>query len=87
MSTRAVPVILERSPGGAHGWTIEVDGQGQFKCCTATHALGLAMRSLGLLGAGHEERRRVSRLLASELDRKRRAEVTAEVPVEERSAA
>lgn len=77
--TRAVPVIVERSPGGGRGWCIRVDGKGRFLFCTAVEALEVAVRKLGLLGADLTERVRVARLLSAELGRMRRAEITAEV--------
>ena len=86
--TRAIPVVVERSPGGGSAYHIQVNGRAKFIARTTQEtALEFAALRLGLLGAGPEERARVVGLLAAELGRLRRAEVTAEVPAHERSAA
>jgi len=85
---RAITVSVERSPGGGHNWNIEVDGAVDFKRFTRDReAIDFAMRVLGGLGAGPEERARVAGLLERELRRVNRAVVTAEVPAGGKAAA
>jgi len=82
--SRAVPVVMEKSPGGGHGWMLSVGLVRDFKFCAPLDAMGWVSRMLGQLGATEGERFQVCQLLASELERKRRAEVTAEIaaPIE-----
>ncbi len=80
MSTRAIPVVVERSPGGASGWWIKVgERAGIYMSCSELTALGKLREEMIALHMGREERMRVERLVLRELDRKRSAEVTAEV--------
>jgi len=86
--TRAVSVIVERSPGGGSAYHVRVDGKAKFLMrTTEAIALEFAARKLGLLGAGPAERARVVALLLSELRRLRRAEVTAEIPANDNGKA
>lgn len=85
---RAVPVVVERSPGGGNAFNVRVNGRAKFLIRTTQEtAIEFTARRLGLLGAGPAERARVTALLASELRRVRRVELLAEVPARERSAA
>lgn len=92
MRTRAISVIVERSPGGP-SWTIRLADASRlyfrrFAFCTQAEAIGFAAEKLDGLRASTEEKARVLGLIVRELARVRRAEVTAEVPVsEERKAA
>ena len=80
--TRAVPVIVQRAPGGGSAYHVRVDGRARFLMrTTEAIALGFVAQKLGLLGAGPAERARVVALLQAELRRLRCAEVTAEVQV------
>jgi len=82
MATRAVVVVVERSPGGGHGWYTELSGERVWRPGTLSRvALGWVRRHMVSLGATEEECRRVDRLILAELAHKRRAEVTAEVPI------
>ncbi len=85
--TRAISVVVERSPGGGSGWSLRVGGADRFLFGSAFVALGWVRQHMERIGATQEERARVLRLLVRELDRQRRAEVTAEVPVAEVSVA
>jgi hypothetical protein len=77
MATRAVSVVVERSPGGLRGWFVKVGQERKWASGgSEDRAITVAMI---LLGADIVERERVSTLIRSELRRKRRAEVTAEV--------
>ncbi len=77
--TRAISVSVERSPGKAFGWYLQVDRESLWRVGNAFTALGWIRQHLERLGAGQEERGRVLFLLIKELEWKRRAEVTAEV--------
>ena len=78
--TRAVPVVVERSPGGGRGWWMQFGDTRHFAMpCTEFRALEWVRARLEASGAERTERGRVLRLLIRELDRKAKAEVTAEV--------
>ena len=77
--TRAVPVVVERSPGKGGGWFTRIGERGRFLFGTSVEAVGWTIIGLGRQGATAEEMARVARLLGSELQRMRRAEITAEV--------
>jgi predicted secreted protein len=78
--TRAVYVIVERSPGGGMGWSMQVGAVHHFAMpCTEFRALDWTREQLVAQGAERSERGRVIRLLIRELDRKARAETVAEV--------
>jgi hypothetical protein len=78
--TRAVSVIVERSPGGGMGWSMQVGAVRHFAMpCTEFRALDWTREQLVAQGAERSERGRVIRLLIRELDRKKRAETVAEV--------
>jgi len=79
MATRAVPVVVERSPGGGSGWNLRVGGTNRFLFGTDHEAYGWIWAQLARQGARSEELDRVCGLLACEGERKLRAEVTAEV--------
>ncbi len=80
MATRAIPVVVERSPGGASGWWIKVgERTGIYLSCSEWTALGKLREELIAVQMDRGERGRVERLVLRELDRKRSAEVTAEV--------
>ena len=77
--TRAVSVVVERSPGGGSGWNLRVGGTNRFLFGTDDEAFGWVWVQLVRSGATSDEAGRVCELLARESDRLRRAEVTAEV--------
>ena len=78
--TRAVQVVVERSPGGGRGFWMQVGDVRDFSMpCTEFRALDWVRERLEQSGADRSERGRVLRMLIRDLDRKRRAEVTAEV--------
>lgn len=78
--TRAVSVVIERSPGGGRGYLMQVGkAQGFRMACSEFRALTWVRDRLVEQGAEQSERGRVVRLVAAELKRKARAEVTAEV--------
>lgn len=79
MNTRAIPVVVERSPGGGNGFFTRIGERGRFLFGTSTEALGWTVMGLRRLGASEDEASRVTRLLTRELGRARRAEITAEV--------
>lgn len=76
--TRAIPVIVEKSPSGLNGYYVQVGTATEWMRAVSP-ALPIE-RALGLLtGASLTERFRVGMLLAAELRRVTRACVTAEV--------
>ena len=79
MTTRAVPVVVERSPGGGGGISLRVGAREKFTFGNEFVALGWVAGRRRERGADQAERKRVLVLLAKELGRKLRAEVTAEV--------
>jgi len=81
--TRAVSVVIERSPGGGSGFSMQFGDQRHFAMpCTEFRALDWVRERLEASGAERSERGRVLRLLIRELDRKQKAIVTAEVTAE-----
>lgn len=75
--TRAVSVVVERSPGGLRGWFVKVGNERKWAAGgSEDRAITVAMI---MLGADVAERVRMSSLIRSELRRMRRVEVTAEV--------
>lgn len=78
--TRAITVVVERSPGGGSGFRLSVAGVPEFRFCTEASALVRVRDQLVDLGADEAERGRVLRLLLGEIRRQRRAECVAEVP-------
>jgi len=79
MAIRAVSVVVERAPGGGNGWSLRVGGAERFLFCSFFVALGWVRQHLERLGAEQGERSRVLNLIVRELERVKRAEVTAEV--------
>jgi hypothetical protein len=80
--TRAIPVVIERSPSGGNGIHMQVGQVTKFRIpCSDFHALCWTREQLVAQGAEKAERGRVLRLIGKELLRKARAEVTAEVSV------
>ncbi len=79
MATRAVSVVVEKSPGGLNGWWIRVGSFGRWLAGTPIEAMETARLQMMVEGIAAPERRRVLGLLIRELDRKRCATVTAEV--------
>jgi hypothetical protein len=79
--TQAVVIVIERSPGGGNGYNVTWGTQSAWMCGARDKALDWVRRSLVVYKATPEEVERVMGLLARELERKPRAEVTAEVPV------
>ncbi len=78
--TRAVAVIVERSPGGGSAFMMSVGDATHFAMpCSTFRALDWVRERLVERGAEVAERGRVLRLLIKELDRKRKAECVAEV--------
>lgn len=78
--TRAIPVIVEKSPGGLNGWAIQVGPHRER--VTSPGSAWPVQRAVDLMAdarASVTERFRAGRLLASELRRRARVEVTAEV--------
>lgn len=79
--TRAIPVTVERSPGGLRGWSLAVGPAALFTFAAEVTVLAWVTARLAERGASVEERWRVVRLVAAELKRMRRVEVLAEVRV------
>ncbi len=79
MATRAVPVVVERSPGGGGGFRLSVASNAEFRFCSEFSAVSWVRDQLAEMGANQMERGRVLRLILAELRRTKRAEVTAEV--------
>jgi len=77
--SRAVTVVVERSPGGGRGISLRVGAREKFTFGNEFVALGWVAGRLREQGADQSERKRVLVLLATELGRKLRAEVLAEV--------
>ncbi len=77
--TRAVSVVVEKSPGGG-SYRLSVADRSDFRFCSEFSAVSWVRDQLVEMGADQEERSRVLRLLLGEIKRQRRAEVTAEVP-------
>lgn len=80
MATRAVPVVVERSPGGGGNWWTQVgQGPGRLVHGSAFIALNGVREELERLGATAHERGRALDLIIRELKVRRRVEVTAEI--------
>ena len=78
MSTRAIPVVVERAPGGGSGWSLQVCASERFMFGTDFKALTWVRNELVKRGTTADERGRVIQLVIREMARVRRAEVTAE---------
>ena len=77
--SRAVSVVVERSPGGLNGFHCVVAGLRTQLFGTDLRALAWVRDALMALGTPAEERVRVLGLVVKELAWKTKAEVTAEV--------
>jgi len=76
VTTRGIPLVVERSPGGLNGWNITAGPRKRFLVGGEDLALEEAMR---MVAPGLEERIRVVELIRSELRRRLRVEVVVEV--------
>jgi len=77
--TRAVTVVVEKSPSGGCGWWTKVGPVGRHLFGTPFEALNQVRKTLEEQGAYAGERGRVLDLIIRELKTRRRVEVTAEV--------
>jgi hypothetical protein len=78
--TRAIPVVVQRSPGGGFGYHMQVGAATHFAIpCSDFHALVWTREQLVAQGAEKAERGRVLRLICKELLNRRRVELVAEV--------
>jgi len=83
--TRAITNTIERAPGGGDGYTVRFADASRlwfrrFAFCYQADAIGTVAEKLVELKASAEEKARVLGLLVRELDHRRAAVVTAEVP-------